>query len=326
MSLQVRRLQPVPLETTLEMVQVGTTGTVSAPPASPLELIAVVRNAVQRVTGVSPAARRSSQASLRWRGFRTRAATAKPLWERTVSAAPPQDHSPGRSLVWLYGDSFVAGMHGCPADEMWGTKCRYAPFGPSLQAALRDRGHAADVKHYGYPGYTSRRLLEAAQEETGGKRQHDLPRLLHAAASAAAVVMAGFYDLTARADVSEEEIASDIWALHESAHEMAVPTVAVGIPLSLEQDFGWRDGKWMVARGKINKLLRARCKAAAPICTYADFPLKRSGARQTAILWDADRMHLSQVGYEEVGRRLAPAVSKVIRRAAGQADAQGIDG
>ena len=193
--------------------------------------------------------------NLRWRGFTSRAITAKPLWERVLSEAPPHDHSPGRSLIWLYGDSFVAGMHGCPADEMWTPKCRYAPFGPALQAALRDLGHAADVKHFGYPGYTSRRLLEAAQEQTDGKHQHDLPRLLQAAVAAAAVVVAGFYDLSARPDVGEEVIARDIWALLQSAHAAAVPTVAVGI--LTEQDFGWRDGQWMAARGKINKLSRA---------------------------------------------------------------------
>lgn len=322
-----RRFHPVPLETTLEMVEVGTTGTASVPSAAPLELLSVVRKAVSRVTGLRPAARRQST-DLRWNGFNTRASTAKLLWERGYwSKAPPRDHSPGRSLIWLYGDSFVAGMHGCPADEMWTQKCRYAPWGSSLQATLRERGHAADVKHFGYPGYTSRRLIKASEELTPeGKHQHDLPRLLQAAVTAVAVLVAGFYDLSARPDVPDEKIAQDIWALHQSAHAAAVPTVAVGIPLSLEQDFGWRDGKWMAARGRINKMVRAHCKAASPMCTYADFPLKRSGARQNAILWDADRMHLSQVGYEEVGRRLAPAVSKAIRRAGEQADAPAADG
>lgn len=218
-------------------------------------------------------------------------------------------------LIWAFGDSLTAGLHSCaPGAPL--ESCSFSPYAPHLQDELRRRGHTtALVKQKGYSGWTSRELLV---KPAGTFEQPELSQLLQREGrTTLAVILAGSNDLGRRKTASAEDIAHDVWSLHDVAHGQHVPTVLVAIPPA-GLGMGVRDHhEYEQTRQKVNARLRERCSAAGAFCTFAECPVDWIGKEDTR--WEPDAVHMSASGYEALGRGIAPTVSEALSSALSRA-------
>jgi len=103
----------------------------------------------------------------------------------------------------------------------------------------------------------------------------------------------------------DEEIARNVWGLHELAHVRSIHTIAVAVPPSHYQA---AVPAAATLRAKVNDILRTKCDAEATsrgLCTYVPFPFDWS---KDSPLWESDGLHLTVEGYDALGDALAPFV------------------
>ena len=124
-----------------------------------------------------------------------------------------------------------------------------------------------------------------------------------------AIILAGTNDLghppRDPAGARDEEIAEDIWGLHQLAHARSVRTVAVSVPGSRYQSLV---APAAALATRVNANLEARCVASGGLCTFVPFPVPyKEGS-----LWEEYGLHLSPAGYDTVGIALAAAVKSLL--------------
>eukprot|EP00588_Corethron_pennatum_P035167 CAMPEP_0194351436 /NCGR_PEP_ID=MMETSP0171-20130528/108180_1 /TAXON_ID=218684 /ORGANISM="Corethron pennatum, Strain L29A3" /LENGTH=244 /DNA_ID=CAMNT_0039119065 /DNA_START=593 /DNA_END=1324 /DNA_ORIENTATION=- len=210
--------------------------------------------------------------------------------------------APQQVRIFCYGDSLTAGT--CPLiDGLF-------PYGPHLEEALANKYRAAGsdtvpvVRWIGLPGWTSATMLESIDDGSVGLRS----RLKHIAnpAPTLAVVLAGTNDLPhgmTAAPAAAERIARSVSGLHEAAHGLGIPTVAVSVPPS-----GWQAAvpeAALLAAG-VNRELRSWCGTVTAMAHFVEFPFGRRGEDDAR--WARDGLHLTPEGYHDLGDGLAEEI------------------
>jgi len=206
-------------------------------------------------------------------------------------------------VVVCYGGFMPdSSRHICRADPPH-EQCGRSPFSLRLKAALRTSHHAlanAEVQHVSSETeWTAReshslqtlRLLLSREAEARGGRPVDL------------VIMQAGAATSKRGDETPEQIVEHMWSPHALAHSLGVTTLAVGNPTG----FGvraHRSTEWMASSGDLNALLRARCAATAPKCSFVEAP---GSWRRVPQYWESDGSRMSGAGYAALGHAVAPA-------------------
>lgn len=213
-------------------------------------------------------------------------------------------------IVACFGDSLTAGLHDCPPGRRL-DRCSFSPYAPLLEAELSETHvKGVTVVHQGYSGWTSQELLTSPR---GGTSQPGLADMLYRKNGHVVdlvVILAGSNDIGKRRDASEEDIVESIWALHSVAHAKGIATLAISVPPT-GYGMGVRSkDQWEATRARVNNLLRTRCAAIKPRCSYVDNPLTWSGAGDAR--WEPDAVHLSKAGYHALGVGVAPAVAAAL--------------
>ena len=240
--------------------------------------------------------------------------------------------------IFCYGDSLTSGTSP-PSNALF-------PYGPHLERELNNLlnrvtaqsladaasppdATAVAVRWRGLPGWTASAMADCLGDPTFGLRSaiggvRDPPLSL-------VLILAGTNDIDD--DGGGDDVAGAISAvvdpiirLHRACHEVGggVRTVAVGVPGSAWQEVNDRASR---VRDGVNKELRrfASSDEGGKRVTYVDFPFPFShGGRGRAgrdgdgdgeccsELWNDDGLHLSEGGYEALGRRLAPFVFEIL--------------
>ena len=203
--------------------------------------------------------------------------------------------------IFCYGDSLTAGTTTSP---------ELSPYGPHLELSLKelmsDSGSSAMVRWSGYPGWTASAMADPTTLD-GPSGLRTVLRNINARTGSAAslcIILAGTNDLAYAVDALP--IVNDIQVLHRASHDEGVPTVAVGIPPS-----AWQRSNADAANlaATVNTLLREWCDAT-PMATFVPCPIHMSTVGNE--LWSSDGLHLSKVGYQALGKGLAPSIANVV--------------
>ena len=253
--------------------------------------------------------------------------------------------------VFCYGDSLTSGSSP-PSNALfpYGPHLERELNDLLLRATARSSADAASppdattvvVRWRGLPGWTASAMADCLGDPTFGLRSaiegiRDPPLSL-------VLILAGTNDIGAHTSSNlgrksggggecDDDIAGAISAvvdpiirLHRACHEVGggVRTVAVGVPGSAWQEVNDRASR---VRDGVNEELRrfASSDEGEKRVTYVDFPFPFSrGGRGRAgrdgdgdgeccsELWNDDGLHLSEGGYEALGRRLAPFVFEIL--------------
>lgn len=195
-------------------------------------------------------------------------------------AAPPQ-------RVLCYGDSLTAGTSPPLADLY--------PYAPTLEQAIGPA--TAMVRHRGLPGATAAMMLQYSDDEQRGLRA-----LLRKAQPALAIIMAGTNDLGFEAESTP--IVRSVTGLHELAHALDIPTLAVGIPPSAYQA---QQSEAAELCNLVNRELRAWANDQQDeMCAFIENPI--SYWAPDDLRFAPDGLHFSPEGYRVVGEGLADVV------------------
>ena len=99
-----------------------------------------------------------------------------------------------------------------------------------------------------------------------------------------------------------------VCSLHEIAHELGMPTLAIGIPPSAYQAMQPEAAELAIM---VNRDLRAwSSQDSRVLCEYIDHPITTWSKGDGR--WAPDGLHLSPEGYRAVGEGLAPIVSRCL--------------
>lgn len=199
-------------------------------------------------------------------------------------------HKKNPFVVLAYGDSLTAGVSG---SELF-------PYAPHLQAALSDN---VVVEHVGLPGWTAVQMVNGMEDERVGV----LWNVQQRQKVSLVIVLAGTNDLGRSQSLNATAIANTIIRLHTLCYKQGVPhTIMVGIPGSAYQT---RNTMAASTAAAINNQLQLFASNHGPTTTYVDFPFP---FERSSDLWHADGLHLSRLGYETLGKRLAPVVQQIV--------------
>lgn len=218
--------------------------------------------------------------------------------------------------VLCYGDSLTAGTSP-PLDACY-------PYAPVLERAIGSS--TALVRHLGLPGWTADAMLKYANDE------HGLNSLLKRTSPHLAIILAGTNDLGYQSD--SEPIMRALCGLHQLAHSLEVPTIAVGIPPSAYQaqqaeaaslaksvNHGLRE--WSSQCGSMAPWRRTFAGGrvevtgggSGPWATFVEHPI--SQWRPNDELWAPDGLHFSPDGYTKIGEGLAGVVVQRLQTLSG---------
>ena len=195
--------------------------------------------------------------------------------------------------ILCYGDSLTAGYTAASPYTR-----EYAPWAPHLAIAL-----GVSVEHVGMSGWTTRQMLDHQNSRVGidvcGEKYPGLGQLCVGGRFRTVILMAGTNDLGER---PAEEIFADLKALHEICHASGAQTVALSIP----QSKAAMAGPAFIGqrRERVNSLLSAYARDNAK-CVYLPMDLEIPWSEGSPN-WEADGLHMTKCGYEELARRLAP--------------------
>ena len=229
----------------------------------------------------------------------------------TMSAAGPL-------RVLCYGDSLTAGTSP-PLDTLH-------PFSPILERAIGSS--TALVRHLGLPGWTAAVMLQNVNDDERGFNS-----LLKRTSPSLAIILAGTNDLGYNSEPGP--ILQVLCGLHQIAHDLEVPTLAVGIPPSAYQAQQTEAAELAIA---VNRGLRAWCEnkgnmvpwkrtfaggrveitggGVGPWATYVDPPITQW--RRGDGLWAPDGLHFSPEGYAKIGQGLAGPVAQRLQSLQGR--------
>ena len=188
--------------------------------------------------------------------------------------------------VFCYGDSLTAGTSP-PLDDLY-------PYAPVLERAIGPS--TAIVRHRGLPGATAEMMLQYADDEQRGLRS-----LLKRGAPSLVVILAGTNDLGYNSESTP--IVAAVVGLHQIAHDLEIPTVAIGIPPSAYQSM---QSEAAEVANMVNRELQSWALERPSLCAYVDHPItswSKGDAR-----WAPDGLHFSPDGYQFLGEGLAGIV------------------
>jgi len=188
--------------------------------------------------------------------------------------------------VFCYGDSLTAGTSP-PLDELF-------PYAPVLEQAVGPA--TAMVRHRGLPGATAAAMLQFCDDEQRGLRG-----LLKRTQPALAVILAGTNDLGYNSESTP--IVQAVCGLHEIAHALDVPTIAVGIPPSAYQA---KQSEAAELANMVNRELRAWSLDRPELCCFVEHPV--ASWSEGDARWAPDGLHFSPEGYRALGEGLAGVV------------------
>lgn len=215
------------------------------------------------------------------------------------TASPVGD---GRPKVVCYGDSLTAGF------TRGGTQ--FVPYGTALRQGLAASGVQCDVVINGLTGHTAKQMLRELDAPMAvdqcGKPGRGLRCLISEEQPELVVIMAGTNDLGMHWDVAETF--ASICQLHAACHAQGVPTFAVSPPHYAKRP----------ECARLSQMLRAWSQQEPMVKAFMDIEeLVPSSAMQ---LWDADKLHFSVAGCQELGRKLSRPISKMLERPESSSD------
>lgn len=226
---------------------------------------------------------------------------AQPVEIPVYSADGVRDRRRGAPRILCYGDSNTAGFY-------QGGR-RFQPYGQALAEAMSSLGTASEVAVCGLSSFTTRDMLNektsARIKVPAGPTGKGIARILAEDGPFAAVlIMTGTND--AGIGDSLETIVENTAQLHAICHELGIPTVAIAATTSAG-DIGRRVQK------KLAQSLRQWAESAPKVlaCLDVEEMVPRVDGNG---FWEADGLHLSAAGSNELGRRLAPEVSVFLKQ------------
>eukprot|EP00971_Amphidinium_carterae_P110821 2195253-Amphidinium_carterae.1 len=157
----------------------------------------------------------------------------------------------------------------------------------------------SNVRVMGLSGKTARECMQGLQSssimDATGRKGKGLARLLAEEGSFdLAIIMLGTNDLGK--SYSIQEIMSSIQQLHSVCHSMNIPTVVIAPP-QLDH------GSYRAQRNQLAQQLEAWSKSNQKIVGYVD--CEAFCPRRELSLWEPDKIHLSPLGSQTLGRSLA---------------------
>ena len=195
-----------------------------------------------------------------------------------------------------YGDSLTAGLtlHG------------FHPYSEYLKQELRSKGLNVDIVTIGLSGWSAEKVVEISGEERG------LKTLLQTQGPFDLVILlSGTNDLGQRkkSGISkrEYEIYENVWSLHEIVHKENVRTIAVAVPNSAYQFYHANASRLC---DRLNNLIMNACNSVVNLCTFVAGQIVYEPASP---MFEADGLHFSVIGYENMAKALLPVVMKVLK-------------
>jgi lysophospholipase L1-like esterase len=243
---------------------------------------------------------------------------------RVIPAETEQFRPPPPKFVFCYGDSLT---HGSPPPE--------TPYSEYLERELNDmytppaldsdsssapprsnigppKDLLAIVRHLGIPGYTATMMLDHFNDEKTGL----CPAIWHNRTMLSLVIiLAGSNDIAVMTDTGKDEARSilqkivdmhnRVFKCHKDKDDGRLRTLAMGIPGSAYQDMVPAVAS---SAAYINEGLK-NFASSNPRISYFDFPFPY---RDDDKKWGEDGTHMSEEGYEQLGKALAPQVKEIL--------------
>jgi len=201
--------------------------------------------------------------------------------------------------ILCYGDSNTAGF--CAGGR------NFVPYGHSLSKGLAAVGSPCEVSLCGLNGLCgdelAAKLDSPAIKDTCGFFGKGLARIMSEEGHQdLVIIMVGTNDLGKGA--SPESIMPHVRTLHAACHDQRVPTIALAPPVILS-------GPSRIARPRFARLLADFKNATQGVVGFFDVETMCSRSAWSGF-WESDQLHFSPAGSRELGRLLAPKVSKLL--------------
>ncbi|KAL3764663.1 hypothetical protein ACHAW5_000294 [Stephanodiscus triporus] len=232
------------------------------------------------------------------------------------------DHflAPKPKMIFCYGDSLTYGFPppATPYAESLERELNnlYYPALDSDSSSPRSETHPphdppVNVQHLGIPGYTAAMMLNHFNDENTGL----CPVIRLNRTISLVIILVGTNDIAVTTDTTKDgarSILQNIVDLHSRALEChadkdygTLHTMAIGIPGSAYQDMTHSIAE---SATYINEGLKNFASSNSRI-SYFDFPFPY---RENDGKWDEDGTHMSEEGYKQLGRSLAPQVKEIL--------------
>jgi len=229
-------------------------------------------------------------------GQRVRAGTDWVV-DKLTSAEDSGAGKPRRILC--YGDSLTAGFHN------GGTA--FEPYGQTLSHELSNWGGHCDVAVCGLSGKTAMECVQGMHApwipDITGRGGKGIDRILNEEGPFdLVIIMLGTNDLGQ--GQTPDMILNSISQMHSACHRYSIPTIAVAPPTV---DYGHTRAH----RQQLAQLLASWTHATPGVVAFID--CEDLCPRHERQLWEPDQLHLSRVGSQALGRRMARWVEKMSR-------------
>ena len=246
--------------------------------------------------------------------------------EKSVHEIPTETEQfrpPPPKMIFCYGDSLTYGFPppATPYSNYLERELNdmYNPALDSDSSSAPPRSNIgppryppAIVRHLGIPGYTATMMLDHFSDEKTGL----CPAIWHNRTMLSLVIiLAGSNDIAVMTDTGKDEarsILQKIVDLHNRVFECRkdkddgrLRTLAMGIPGSAYQDMVPAVAS---SAAYINEGLK-NFASSDPRISYFDFPFPY---RDDDKKWGEDGTHMSEEGYEQLGKALAPQVKEIL--------------
>jgi lysophospholipase L1-like esterase len=202
--------------------------------------------------------------------------------------------------ILCYGDSLTAGT----SPPGW----QEYPYATSLERKLLLHFPSVQVRHQGLPGWTANQMVQQSNGPQGLATLIQLQNQQQPSSSSSSlsivIILAGTNDLAYTGDV--DEIFQSILALHTVAYQNGISnTIAIGIPPSAYQH---HTPSVADVAERINQKLTAQTSISMPgTITFIPFPFSfpSEATLSNENIWAPDGLHLSPLGYDSLGEKLA---------------------
>ena len=204
--------------------------------------------------------------------------------------------------IFCYGDSLTAGT-------VANTPILH-PYGPFLEQNLKllNPNMNVAVRWRGFPGWTAQQLAQEKDVDGVGLRDALLKHKASNSDASLVVILAGTNDLgyafQMNKDVEESsrEISNSVISLHEIAHDEGIPTIAISIP---DSGFQHQASAARQIASRTNEIIEEWCLQNCDAASFVEFPF---GWNKDDSRWSVDGLHLSEEGYFELAKSIAPIV------------------
>mmetsp|Transcript_45692 Transcript_45692/g.83684 ORF Transcript_45692/g.83684 Transcript_45692/m.83684 type:complete len:368 (+) Transcript_45692:71-1174(+) len=201
--------------------------------------------------------------------------------------------------ILCYGDSLTAGFYNGGSS--------FEPYGHTLSQELRSMGDMCNVDVVGLSGKTASECVQGlnspAITDCTGRAGKGLSRkLAEEGPFDLVIIMLGTNDLGQ--GQAPQTILKSVSQMHAACHRMNIPTLAVAPP-TVDQ------GQPRAGRQQLAQLLASWAQATKGVAAYVD--CEEFCPRHERQLWEPDQLHLSRVGSQAFGRRMARWLVKMAR-------------